>query len=108
MPQFLISFPGEAMQLSPDEFEQAGKDANAVVDELKEAGVLVFAAGIDETTDPVMVAADGTVTSETYPQTKEFNGGLTVVDVQSRDEALKWAAKIATACRCSQEVRAVF
>jgi len=108
MPQYLISFPGAAMQLTPDEFEQAGKDANAVVEELRDAGVLVFAAGIDESTDPVMVAADGTVTSETYPQTKEFNGGLTVIEVPSRDEALKWAAKIATACRCSQEVRQVF
>jgi putative transposase len=28
-----------------------------------------------------------------------------VVDVPSREEALKWAAKIAVACRCAQEVR---
>jgi hypothetical protein len=27
--------------------------------------------------------------------------------VPSREEALEWAAKIAVACRCAQEVRAV-
>jgi hypothetical protein len=29
-----------------------------------------------------------------------------VVEVPSREEALEWAAKIAAACRCAQEVRA--
>ena len=52
-----------------------------------------------------MVAGDGTVTAGTYPQTEELTGGFTVIDVPSRDEALEWAAKIATACRCAQEVR---
>ena len=27
-----------------------------------------------------------------------------VVDVPSREEALEWAAKIAAACRCAQEI----
>ena len=34
-------------------------------------------------------------------------GGLTIVDVPSREDALRWAAKIAVACRCAQEVRAI-
>jgi hypothetical protein len=29
------------------------------------------------------------------------------VDVPSREDALKWAAKIAAACGCTQEVRAI-
>jgi hypothetical protein len=32
-------------------------------------------------------------------------GGFAVVDVASREEVLEWAAKIAVACRCAQEVR---
>jgi hypothetical protein len=48
------------------------------------------------------VATDGTVTGGPYPQAI---GGLTVVEVPSRKEALEWAAKIAVACRCAQEVR---
>ena len=47
----------------------------------------------------------GTVTDGPYPQTKELSGGFTVVDVPTREAALEWAAKIAVACRCAQEVR---
>ena len=61
--------------------------------------------GLAEDVDPVMVAGDGTITAGTYPQTKEFNGGFTVLDVPSREAALEWAAKIAVACRCAQELR---
>ena len=47
----------------------------------------------------------GTITDGPYPETKEVLRGFAVVDVPSREEALKWAAKIAVACRCGQEVR---
>ena len=30
---------------------------------------------------------------------------MSIVDVPSREEALEWAAKIAVACRCAQDVR---
>ena len=52
-----------------------------------------------------MVATDGTVTDGPVPGGKAYIGGFAVVDVSSRDEALEWAAKIAVACRCAQEVR---
>lgn len=51
-----------------------------------------------------MVTVDGTGHGS-YPETKELSGGFTVVDVPSREAALQWAAKIAAACRCGQEVR---
>jgi hypothetical protein len=53
------------------------------------------------------VATDGTVTDGPYPETKEVIGGFSVVDVSSHEEALEWAAKFASACRCAQEVRAI-
>ncbi|MCW2796041.1 YciI family protein [Nocardioides sp.] len=53
---------------------------------------------------PSVVATDGTVTDGPHPETKEHLGGFAVVDVASRDETLEWAAKIAAACRCAQEV----
>jgi hypothetical protein len=31
---------------------------------------------------------------------------MTVIDLPARDEAFAWAAKLAAACRCAQEVRA--
>ena len=65
----------------------------------------VFSGGLDDDVEPVIVAGDGTSTDGAYPENKELSGGFTVVDVPSREAALEWAAKIAVACRCSQEVR---
>ena len=106
MPRYLISFPSDAMSHIPaEEFPAVGAAAHAVVREAMDAGVFVFGGGLAESVPPVMVAGDGTVTAGTYPQTAELDGGWTVLDLPSRDAALGWAAKIATACRCAQEVR---
>jgi hypothetical protein len=106
MTRYLISFPSGAMDHIPaEETPAVGAAAHAVVQEAMDAGVWVFGGGLAENVDPVMVAGDGTITAGTYPQTKEFNGGFTVLDVPSRKEALEWAAKIAAACRCAQEIR---
>jgi len=62
----------------------------------------VFAEGVyprDEVSASV-VAPDGTVT-----EGAENNiAGVTIIDVPSREEALKWATKLAAANRCAQEV----
>jgi len=105
MTKYLISFPGPAMEVAPEDFAAVGDAAHAVIRDAKAAGVYVFGGGIDEAVAPLMVASDGTVTRETYPQTREFNGGFCVLELPSREDAIKWAAKIAKACRCSQEVR---
>ena len=82
MTRYLISFPSGAMDHIPaEEFPAVGEAAHAVVQEAMDAGVLVFGGGLAEDVDPVMVAGDGTFTVGTYPQTTEFNGGFTVVDV---------------------------
>jgi hypothetical protein len=45
------------------------------------------------------------VTDGPFPETKAVIGGFAIIDVASHDEALSWAAEIAAACRCAQEVR---
>jgi hypothetical protein len=106
MTRYLISFPSSAMDDIPaEEMPAVGEAAHAVVREAMDEGVWVFGGGIAENVDPVLVAGDGTITAGTYPQTKEFDGGFAVLDVPSREAALGWAAKIAAACRCAQEVR---
>jgi hypothetical protein len=105
MTQYLISFGFHAMDHIPDEeLAAVSKAALAVVQEARDAGVFVFAGGL-ESERASIVGTGGTVTDGLYPETKEVIGGLTVVDVPSREEALEWAAKIAVACRCAQEVR---
>ena len=102
MTQYLISFDAHAMDHIPDEeIPDVAKASHEVVREAINAGVWVFGGGL-ENQEASIVATDGTVTDGPYP---EAIGGLTVVEVPSREEALKWAAKIAVACRCAQEVR---
>ncbi len=104
MTQYLISFDDGAMTFPEEDLPDVAKAALAVVQEAKDAGVFVFSGGLDSQRASV-VATDGLVTDGPYPETKEVIGGLMVVDVPSREEALKWAAKTAAACRCAQEVR---
>ena len=102
MPRYLISFDAHAMDHILDEDMPTVTSASlAVVKEAVDAGVWVFGGGL-ESLRASIVATDGTVTHGPYP---EAIGGLCVVDVPSREEALEWAAKIAVACRCAQEVR---
>ena len=105
MTRYLISFNDGAMDHIPDaDWPDVGKASHAVVQEAVNAGVFVFGAGLERQRASV-VATDGMVTDGPYPETKEVIGGFVVVDVASREEALTWAAKIAGACRCAQEVR---
>jgi hypothetical protein len=90
-------------------FRSRGPLAMAVVDEMKAAGVYVFAGGLDEDPDAAFSAdpTSGTVifTDGPFVETTEFLGGLTVVDVADEQAARMWAAKIAEACGWPQEVR---
>ena len=106
MTKFLISFPSGAMAVSDEELPEVAEAAHAVVREAKDAGVWVFGGGIDESVPPVLVDGDGKVTKGTYPQTKQLEGGYSVLELPSHEAAHEWAAKIAVACRCAQEVRA--
>ncbi|WP_159798138.1 YciI family protein [Puerhibacterium puerhi] len=106
MTKYLISFPSSAMEVPADELPAVADAAHAVVQEAKDAGVWVFGGGIDESVPPVLVDGDGAVTEGTYPPTAQLEGGYTVLELPSREAALGWAAKLAVACRCAQEVRA--
>jgi hypothetical protein len=105
MTKYLISFPAAAMQIPAHELAQVGRDAHAVIEEAKAAGVYVFAGGIDESVAPTLVAADGTITMGGYTWAPALNGGFTVLELATREEAIAWAARIAKACRCAQELR---
>lgn len=105
MTKYLISFPSEAMKdFTDEEMSIAEVESHAVIEEAKAAGVYVFGGGIEERVAPVLVSADGSVSTETYPGTK-INGGFTVLELPNRKAAEEWACKIAVACLCPQELR---
>ena len=53
MAKYLISFPSAAMVVPHGEWEAVGREAHAVIDQAKAAGVYVFGGGIDEAVKPV-------------------------------------------------------
>lgn len=93
------------MVVPEGELETVGRRARAVIDEARAAGVYVFAGGIDESVPPVLISADGSVSGGGYPWAPSLDGGFAVLELPTRDDAVAWAARIATACRCSQELR---
>lgn len=107
MPRYLISFDDGAMaHLTPDNLAGASVDSHRVVADARAAGVWVTGGGIPGAPASV-VAPDGSVSTRPYPDPKAGVGGFSIVEVGSKDEALHWAARIAEACRCAQEVREI-
>ena len=105
MSKFLISFPAGAMTVPAADMAAVGQASRELIREAKAAGVYVFGGGINDQVAPVKVAADGSCSLDTYPQTSEFDGGFCVLELPSREEAVRWAARLAAACRCEQELR---
>jgi hypothetical protein len=105
MAKYLISFPSAAMVVPEGELAAVDRDAHAVIAEAKAAGVYVFGGGIDEAVPPILVSADGEVSEGGYAWAPPINGGFTVLELPSRDQAIAWAARFASACRCKQELR---
>ena len=107
MPRYLISFDDGAMDhIREDEMGPVGEAAHTVLREAKAAGVWIFGCGIQRQ-QATIVATDGTITGGPVPETKAVVGGFSIIEVPSHEEALVWAAKIAQACRCAQEVREI-
>ena len=106
MARYLISFPDGAMSHIPDaDWPAVGEDSHAVARAAQAAGVFVYGRGIFHDTTVTVVGTDGAVTDDAYPGLDQPIGGFSIIDVPSRDEALRWAAQFAVACRCAQEVR---
>ena len=109
MPEYLIYFNQQWVGDHTEEwFGGRGPLARAVVEEMKTAGVYVFAGGLKE--EGKVFSADptgGTVlfTDGPYVETKEFLGGFTIVDVPDEEAARMWAGRVAEACGWPQEVR---
>jgi hypothetical protein len=105
MTMYLLSFDDGAMTFPEEELPAVGEAAHAVSREARDAGVWVFGGGLHDHAEASVVAVDGTVTAGVHSENKQYLGGFAIVNVASREEALRWAAKFAVACRCAQEVR---
>ena len=110
MPDYLIYFNQQWVGDHPAEwYDTRVEPSMAVVNEMKEAGVLRYAGGLEEDLDQAF-SADATsgeviVTDGPFAETKEWLGGLTIISVADEAEARRWAGKVAEGCGWPQEVR---
>jgi hypothetical protein len=109
VPEYLIMFNDEWVpEQTPDGLRAKSAASHALLDEMKTAGVFVYAeGGIDtstalfsvETRDGKPVFTDGP-----FVETKEHLGGFTVIDVPDDETAREWAGRMAVVLDWPQEV----
>lgn len=91
------------------EDEAMARDIDALNDEMVAAGVRAFVGGLHGPGSATSLRpkpdGDVLVTDGPYLETKEYVGGLWVLDCADLDEALAWGRKAAIACRVPVEVR---
>lgn len=111
MAEYLLYFNQQWVGDHSEEwFRGRGPLARAVTQEMKDAGVYVFAGGLEEGDEGPIYSADPTsgevvITDGPYVETKEFLGGFAIVDVPDDETAKMWAGKVAEACGWPHEVR---
>jgi hypothetical protein len=88
--------------------QQAYKDVDALNQDLKAAGMWVFAGGLHQATTASVVRVQGgdvVTTDGPFAETKEQLGGFWVIKADDLDAALSWAGKASRACAAPVEVR---
>jgi len=106
MANYIIYFNQQWVGDHPAEwFVPRGPLSRAVVAEMKEAGVLVFAGGLEEEIDLAFGTDENGIIGGPITTTGEFLGGMTIINVTTDEEAKMWGAKVGKACGWPQEIR---
>ena len=90
----------ETMQWSKEDLERAVQFMHDFAQELRDAGVLVSTEGLAFPAEAKVVRAgtDGSpVTDGVFPESKEFLAGYWIIDVESSEEAYRFAARVSAA-----------
>jgi hypothetical protein len=99
MPQYLLNLIQPVGEVPPPEvLEPVMRDLASLNEEMRSAGVWVFAAALHQPDATTVVRADGDAVLTTdgpYAEGKEFIGGFDVIRAENLDEALVWAGKLA-------------
>jgi hypothetical protein len=109
MKQYLLSiYQPEGDPPPPEVLDEVMRELDSVNQEMKAAGVWVFAAGLHApSTATVLRVAGGDVltTDGPFVEGKEHLGGLQIVKAPHLDAALAWGRKLARATALPIEVR---
>lgn len=112
MKQYMLSVhhesPAEVAAISDEDMQRMFKQVDAFNEEVRQAGVWVFAGGLEGIESATVVdgrGAEAVVTDGPFSETKEYLGGFWVINAADLDEALEWARKGSAACEGRVEVR---
>jgi len=111
--RYLCTIYGDESQWSDATPEQMGAVLaayNAFTEEARSAGVMAGGEGLESTSAATTVRVregERVLSDGPFAETKEQLGGFYLLDCDSLDEAIEWAAKIPGAATGSVEVRPV-
>ncbi|MET9555967.1 YciI family protein [Streptomyces sp. NPDC006645] len=96
---------------APEELAAISRDLETFHAELKAAGAWVFAGGLHSPSTATVVRAKGgdvLMTDGPYTESKEYLGGICIVQAPDLDAALAWGVKATRATTLPIEVRPFF
>jgi hypothetical protein len=88
----------------PENLDEIMRDVAALEEEMRSAGVWVFAGGLHPPSTATVVR-DDLITDGPFIEAKEHLGGFTVIDAPDLDAALEWARRASRATTLPIEVR---
>lgn len=100
--------PAGGTKPEPDALAAIMTDVEAVRQQMVDAGAWVFGGGLDQPGTATMLRRSGgdiVATDGPYAESKEYLGGLTIIDAPGLDAALDWGRKLAKATTLPIEVR---
>ena len=107
----IYSAPDAGPEAGTPEAEENMQQWFAYTEELQASGAFLAGDALDPADTAVTVRTRDGVTTHTdgpFAETKEVLGGYYMIDVETREEALEWAAKIPSTPYGSTEVRPIF
>jgi hypothetical protein len=109
MTQYLLTvFQPTGGVLPEGDLEAIMRDVDKVDQDMKDAGVWVFAGGLHPPTTATVLRPQGgevLMTDGPFTEAKEHVGGFTIIRADDLDEALHWGRRLAAATTLPIEVR---
>jgi hypothetical protein len=109
MPQYLLNIVQPVGEVpAMEDLEPVMRELAALNEEMKAAGVWVFAAALHQPEASTVVRAEGgtlLTTDGPFAEGTEFVGGFDLIQVADLDEALGWAGKLTRVLGLPVEVR---
>src|SRR4051794_2542334 len=101
MTQYLLTVVEPTGGSMPDNLDEIIRDVTAVDQEMREAGIWVFAGGLHEPSTATTLRPNGggevLPTDGPFAEGKEHVGGFSIIEAADLDAALVWGEKLAKA-----------